>query len=571
MRDGSDAIADWPILNALLNVAAGATWVSVHHGGGVGIGNSIHAGMVVVADGSGETAERLERVLTTDPGTGVLRHADAGYDEAIEAAEQHGLELPIAAHGRRVSDPEPAAVSRLLVRDLAQLATSGRASMRRCGARRWASVDVVEDAFVLCEDGRIAATGRMRDLAAARRRRRGARRLGSLRRPGARRLPHARLLRRRPGRGVRPPRAAARATRSCTPPAAGSSRPSGRRGPPARRGCEPPCGRHRGVDAPRRDDDVRGEVRLRARPRDRARVASGDRGRGRDPDLARRARGAAGVRRRRRVPRLRSWRRCCRRRRELAEAADVFVEEGAFDVEQARRYLEALPRGRPRAPAARRPVHRARRRPARGRARRALGRPPRGDRRRRASARWRRARSWRSCCPRARSSSTGRCRRRARSSTPAPPSRSRPTSTRAAPSARACRSSARSPARSSTSRRRRRSPRARSTPRTSSAGRSHRPCRPGVRGGSRAARRARLALPRLPPRRRRGRDGDPTRRGRLHGLRPRYACAMPTRKQRRRRQKDRRHEYEFVYVDDEGEEVEVDEDEASSPRPEREA
>ncbi len=95
MRDGSDAIADWPILNALLNVAAGATWVSVHHGGGVGIGNSIHAGMVVVADGSDEMAERLERVLTTDPGTGVLRHADAGYDEALAAAKEYGLHVPL--------------------------------------------------------------------------------------------------------------------------------------------------------------------------------------------------------------------------------------------------------------------------------------------------------------------------------------------------------------------------------------------------------------------------------------------------------------------------------------------
>ena len=100
MRDGSDAIADWPILNALLNVAAGATWVSVHHGGGVGIGNSIHAGMVVVADGSSESAERLERVLTTDPGTGVLRHLDAGYPEAVEAAARHGLEPPMAPSAR---------------------------------------------------------------------------------------------------------------------------------------------------------------------------------------------------------------------------------------------------------------------------------------------------------------------------------------------------------------------------------------------------------------------------------------------------------------------------------------
>ena len=94
MRDGSDAIADWPILNALLNTAAGATWVSVHHGGGVGIGNSIHAGMVVVADGTDDAAERLERVLTTDPGTGVMRHADAGYEEALDAARVHGLRLP---------------------------------------------------------------------------------------------------------------------------------------------------------------------------------------------------------------------------------------------------------------------------------------------------------------------------------------------------------------------------------------------------------------------------------------------------------------------------------------------
>jgi urocanate hydratase len=95
MRDGSDAIADWPVLNALLNVAAGATWVSVHHGGGVGIGNAIHAGMVVVADGTDEMAERLERVLTTDPGTGVLRHADAGYEEALATAAEHDLQLPM--------------------------------------------------------------------------------------------------------------------------------------------------------------------------------------------------------------------------------------------------------------------------------------------------------------------------------------------------------------------------------------------------------------------------------------------------------------------------------------------
>ena len=94
MRDGSDAIADWPILNALLNTAAGATWVSVHHGGGVGIGNSIHAGTVVVADGTADAASRLERVLNADPGTGVMRHADAGYEDALAAAAAHGLDLP---------------------------------------------------------------------------------------------------------------------------------------------------------------------------------------------------------------------------------------------------------------------------------------------------------------------------------------------------------------------------------------------------------------------------------------------------------------------------------------------
>lgn len=95
MRDGSDAIADWPILNALLNASAGATWVSVHHGGGVGIGYSIHAGMVIVADGSREADERLTRVLTCDPGMGVVRHADAGYPDALATAATHGVRIPM--------------------------------------------------------------------------------------------------------------------------------------------------------------------------------------------------------------------------------------------------------------------------------------------------------------------------------------------------------------------------------------------------------------------------------------------------------------------------------------------
>jgi urocanate hydratase len=95
MLDGSDAIADWPLLNALVNAVNGATWVSIHHGGGVGIGYSIHAGQVIVADGTPEAAKRIERVLTTDPGMGVVRHVDAGYPEAIEFAKANGVKVPM--------------------------------------------------------------------------------------------------------------------------------------------------------------------------------------------------------------------------------------------------------------------------------------------------------------------------------------------------------------------------------------------------------------------------------------------------------------------------------------------
>jgi urocanate hydratase len=95
MIDGSDAIADWPLLNALVNTAAGASWISIHNGGGVGIGYSQHAGMVVVADGSDNSKRRLERVLTSDPGMGVLRHADAGYSRAIDFAAQQKIDIPM--------------------------------------------------------------------------------------------------------------------------------------------------------------------------------------------------------------------------------------------------------------------------------------------------------------------------------------------------------------------------------------------------------------------------------------------------------------------------------------------
>jgi len=95
MLDGSDAVADWPLLNALINTAAGASWVSIHHGGGVGMGKSIHAGQVIVADGSELAGERIRRVLTADPGMGVVRHADAGYPLAIETAERDGVNIPM--------------------------------------------------------------------------------------------------------------------------------------------------------------------------------------------------------------------------------------------------------------------------------------------------------------------------------------------------------------------------------------------------------------------------------------------------------------------------------------------
>lgn len=94
MKDGSDAVGDWAVLNALINTAAGGSWISFHHGGGVGMGYSLHAGMVAVADGTDLAHERLERVLTTDPGMGVIRHADAGYESAIDFAEEHDIKIP---------------------------------------------------------------------------------------------------------------------------------------------------------------------------------------------------------------------------------------------------------------------------------------------------------------------------------------------------------------------------------------------------------------------------------------------------------------------------------------------
>jgi urocanate hydratase len=110
MADGSDAVADWPVLNAMLNVSSGAAWVAVHHGGGVGIGNSIHAGAQVVADGTEQGAFRVERVLTNDPGTGVMRHADAGYEIAQRVARERGIDIPMLPTDRnRAGAPESGA------------------------------------------------------------------------------------------------------------------------------------------------------------------------------------------------------------------------------------------------------------------------------------------------------------------------------------------------------------------------------------------------------------------------------------------------------------------------------
>jgi urocanate hydratase len=104
MRDGSDAIADWAVLNALVNVASGASWVSFHHGGGVGIGNSLHAGQVIVADGTPGMRERLQRVLTNDPAMGVARHADAGYEVAVATAAAEKIKLPMMESQPRSSE-----------------------------------------------------------------------------------------------------------------------------------------------------------------------------------------------------------------------------------------------------------------------------------------------------------------------------------------------------------------------------------------------------------------------------------------------------------------------------------
>ena len=372
MRDGSDAIADWPILNALVNVAAGATWVSVHHGGGVGIGNSIHAGMVVVADGTDEMAERLERVLTADPGLGVMRHLDAGYEDAREAAAEHGLEPPMAAADGNDAERRRGRAC------FSATSTRWRPRRARCAAARHRPRGRRGGRARLRAD-RGRDNRRRRPNGGPRRTRRRPGRGGRprpLRDPGARRLPHASGVRRRPRRGVLAPRrrrvVRGAPRRGRRHPRDRPCHPRGRRGR-SRRGRAAASG----VDAARGHDDVGGQVGLRPRPRHRARVAAGGPRRRRHPDLARRARGPAGVRRRRRVPRLRARRgaaggggagRGCRR---LPRAGRVRRTSGAP-------LPRGVPRRRARSAPARRPVHRGRCDPAGDRARRPFRRPPRG-------------------------------------------------------------------------------------------------------------------------------------------------------------------------------------------------
>ena len=334
MRDGSDAIADWPILNALVNMAAGATWVSVHHGGGVGIGNSIHAGMVVVADGTDEAAERLERVLTTDPGTGVMRHADAGYDEALDAAARARAATPrLDAERADRADGCSSATSRRSLRPRGRDAPLRGAALGEVEVRRGR-------VRALRRTGAIAAVGRdARPRPARRRRRWSSTAAASARSPGSSTATRIRLR-------------AATASRSsrCAPAAR-------LRGAARRRRRHP-------LDRPRDARGRRGRRCARAVERHRGWMlragtttfeAKSGYGLDRETELAslRAIRAAGGV------P---TWlgahavppefddadayldfalAEVLPEAATLAEAADVFLERGAFDAAQARRYLEA--------------------------------------------------------------------------------------------------------------------------------------------------------------------------------------------------------------------------------------
>ena len=367
MRDGSDAIADWPILNALLNTAAGATWVSVHHGGGVGIGNSIHAGMVVLADGSADAAERLERVLTTDPGTGVMRHADAGYDEALDAAREHGLDLPSVW-----------SMSRLL---------SATCSGRLSPAGREAPLRGARLREVDAHRGRVRALRRRDD------------RSGRLDGGAAGRS--TATIEELDGRGL----CAIPGLVDChTHPAFGGDRVEEFSRRAAGASYEELHAAGFGILSTVGATRAAGEAGIAEavqRHRDwmlRAGTTTfeGKSGYGldRETELASlRAIAAAGG-----IP---TWLGAHAAppgyanadayldfiladvlpdAAQLAEAADVFLERGAFDADAGAPLSRGVPHARPRVAAPRRPVHGGGRDPARDRARRAFGRPPRGDR-----------------------------------------------------------------------------------------------------------------------------------------------------------------------------------------------
>ena len=345
MLDGSDAIADWPILNALLNTAAGATWVSVHHGGGVGIGNSIHAGMVVVADGTDDGGRAARARAHRRPGH---RRACATPTRATRRRSR-----PRASTGstcRRALPPgdergrrSPARGARLLVRDLAQVVTPAGAAAPLRGAAL-GEVDVHRRTrYVLCEDGRDRRRrARCASSRRSRRRRRGARRSRALRASRG----SSTATRTPASRGDRVDEFALRARRRELRGAARGRRrhprpPCARPGRPGEDGLAARSTRHRGWMLAHGHDDVRGEVRLRARPRHRARVAARDRGRGRRADLARRPRRPARVRRRGRVPRLRARARCSPTRRGSPRRPTSSSSGARSTSTQARRYLEA--------------------------------------------------------------------------------------------------------------------------------------------------------------------------------------------------------------------------------------
>ena len=396
MRDGSDAIADWPILNALVNMAAGATWVSVHHGGGVGIGNSIHAGMVVVADGTDDAAERLERVLTTDPARASCATPTPATTRRSTLPREHGLDLP----ARTLTAPSSRArrADGCSIRDLAQVASPGGPRARRCAAA--ALGDARRDRgrrTSSATDGAIAAVGRDARPRPARRRRRGARRPRALRDPGPRRLPHARGF-----AGDRVEEFALRAAGASYEElhAAGGGILSTVRATRAagEDGLRAAVARHRGWMLRAGTTTFEGKSGYGLDRETELASLRAIRAAGGDPDLARRPRGSARVRRRRRLPRLRA-RRGAARGRGGSPRPPTSSSSAAPSTRRRRAATSrpaALPGSRCACTATSSPRRaRSRSRSSSARARSTTSRRPAPT----ASQRWRRATSPACCCP----------------------------------------------------------------------------------------------------------------------------------------------------------------------------